>query len=261
MDIDINEAFKSPFKNPKELMVPVAFSIAQILCYIIPIIFIVMSINGIKNLDQSALYALLVYLLIICGGLFLSFYTSGYAFSYINNIYKGMEAMPLWENNFSKYFSTGIKYSILNFIYMFILPSLPYLLVFIIIIPWAVLSPQSAIFTTAIMFQLCAVLSTVLQILGALMFMASSVLFLENLSFEYAASPKNIFMFMKNNMAETCILLLINIVMALILAMAGTLLLCTCLGILFIPFAMFLIQIITLHLFMQVYKSAKTKSC
>ena len=51
MNIDINEAFKSPFKNPKELMVPVAFSIAQILCYIIPIIFIVMSINGIKNLD------------------------------------------------------------------------------------------------------------------------------------------------------------------------------------------------------------------
>ena len=261
MNIDIDEAVKSPFKDSKKLLVPIFFSISQILCYAIPILLIIMNIKGIKNLDPSALYALLIYLLIICGGLFLSFYTSGYAFAYINNIYRGNETMPEWENNFSKYFSIGIQYSILNFIYMYIAPSLPYLIVILVLLPWIILNPESAVFIMAITLQLCAILSTVLQILGLLMFMASSVLFLENLSFEYALSPKNIFVFMKNNMTETCILFLINLVMAIILTVVSSVLLVTCLGILFIPFALFLIQIITLHLFMQIYKSTKTKSC
>ena len=261
MDIDINEAFKSPFKTPKELIVPVIISIIQILCYTVPIVLIIMNIKGIQNLEHPALYALLAYLLIICAGMLIALYPMGYAFEYIPNLFIGNKTMPAWENNFSKYFSTGIKYSILNFIYMFVVPSLPYLLVFIIIIPWIALNPQSAVFTTAIMFQLCAILSTVLQIAGTLMFMASSALFIENLSFEYAVSPKNIFVFIKNNMLETCILFLISLIMMLLLSIAASLLFCTCLGILFIPFASFLIQIITLHLFMQIYKSIKTKSC
>jgi len=263
MSIDINKAINTTFKDPKWVQ---KLLIGGLFYFVIQFIN---SLIGIFNyISQnhfdfsrfplfSIFSAIFFQLSILISLILLSAIPIGYVLQSVHNqIIAENEFLPEWRDNIYSYFINGLKYILIKFIYSFILfflVSIPLILgisIFKIFIDNQIISYAGIILTSLV---------AVFVILGYVLILPLIFIsFAENYVIQDSFNIKRMFGIFIKNINDFILCDLLVLAAFIIQILLSLLLVCTCIGILFIPFLYLPFFLIVMNLFTQAYLNAKS---
>ncbi|MDD3014109.1 MAG: DUF4013 domain-containing protein [Candidatus Gastranaerophilales bacterium] len=263
MSIDINKAINLPLSDPKwiqKLLIGGLFYfVFQVINSTISIFDYLMAKNqSFFQIPVASLFSVITFKLIalILALLFTSI-PIGYVLQSVHNQVNDKDGfLPEWSSNLYFYFINGLKYIFIKFIYSIILffllliPAISGFTVFKLNIDNPLIS-----FSGVGLFTLIAVII----ILGYLVIIPLIFIsFAENFVISDAFDLKKLYKILFNNINDFILCDLFVLAAFTIQILLSILLVCTCVGILFIPFLYLPFFLIVMNLFSQAYLNARS---
>lgn len=265
MSIDVNKAIKMSFNDPnwaqKFLIGGLFYLVVQIINSAVGVSdYLVTKSETYSSLPFMAAFSAITFKLSLAALLMLiSTIPIGYVLQNVHNQIKGTsDLLPEWNNNFYSYFINGVKYLLIKFIYSIILAVLVIIPTIIGVISFNLTSDNTAVsYAVAALFSIIVIaIILAYSVMIPLIFIS----FAENFNIAEAFRVKKFYRIILTNLGDYVICDLLVLAGVIILMFLYFVLVCTCIGILFIPFLYLPFFVIIMNLFTQVYLNAKIQN-
>ncbi|OGH97025.1 MAG: hypothetical protein A2104_09720 [Candidatus Melainabacteria bacterium GWF2_32_7] len=179
----------------------------------------------------------------------------GYVLQSVHNEIKGeTPLLPDWDSKFLSYFKYGLYFFAANFLYLFIIAIVAAIPTMISSIVFGLYRDNPIVSILSLTFIVLFVTPFVLIYLVILPFIATS--YADNFNFQDAFKLDKIFIGISRVIPDYLASAGLSIIILLLIPLLLVLSVCTCIGILVIPFLILPALLIVLNLFSQTYKQS-----
>jgi hypothetical protein len=262
MNIDLKAAVGKLFIDPKwvqKLLTGGLFYFAfQAINSIIGVFDYVSSKNqDFVNVPMLSLFSAIAFKLsILVIMLFLTAIPIGYVLQSVHNQVNRKEGfLPDWNNNMYLYFINGLKYYFIKFIYVTgfsLVVLVPFIVGLILVKSFS--DNSFAVFSNIALF---VVLGIVLLFVFMLLYPLIFIAYAENFRIMDAFNIKKFYSILSKQFSNFVMCYLWVIVIGVLQVIASIVLMCTCIGILFIPFLYLPVFLVIMNLFTEVYLESR----